>query len=556
MVEGYCMEEFSFKTRKMALDRLRGEEFDLLIIGGGITGAAVARDAVTRGLSAALVEKRDFAWGTSSRSSKLIHGGLRYLENFEWGLVFEALSERAHLLKTAPHLVRPLVFLVPIYKGAPRGRLLISVGMWLYDILALFRAPGFHRWISQKKLRTQIPFLKEEGLKGGFRYYDAGMWDDQLVIDTLRDAKRRGAVVLNYAEATEPIWQNDRIAGFYVRNSESPNEADVAVRAKKVIVCAGPWTDAVGGRMSENWRPWLKPSKGAHLVFDLKRIPVPAAMVMNHPADGRIAFVIPRPDFGAGVCIVGTTDGPSPNDPEKADIDPGEAAYLMDLLYRYFPKLGLRHEDIVSAYVGVRPLLGAPPRQGAPLGLAVAASAHSGPVTSLQKISREHHIGYGPGGTVVVAGGKYTTHRLMAKEVVDFILDKWKKEAKKGEGPPLPGHLGLSRTSEPVNPEALEIWKEAQKNSGGKTDDPEGFPHLAAQFRHAIKTGMVLHLEDFYLRRVPLFLARRDHGLPWAETLSHVWAEEMGKGEEERLREMERLKKEIELREAWRKKLG
>src|SRR3990167_4101087 len=143
------MEEFSFKTRAMALDRMRSEEFDLLIIGGGITGAATARDAVTRGLRVALVEKRDFAWGTSSRSSKLIHGGLRYLENFELGLVFEALSERAHLLKTAPHLVRPLKFFVPVYSGTGRGRFVLSVGMWLYDFLALFRAQGFLKRLSR-----------------------------------------------------------------------------------------------------------------------------------------------------------------------------------------------------------------------------------------------------------------------------------------------------------------------------------------------------------------------------------------------------------------------
>src|SRR5262245_14533187 len=195
------MKEFSFRSRAEALRAFREEVFDLLIIGGGITGAGTARDAVSRGLKVALVEARDFAWGTSSRSSKLIHGGLRYLQNMEFGLVFEALSERSHLLKTVPHMVRPLPFFMSVYKGDKPGKLLLNIGLWIYDVLALGRAPGFHHVFSKKKFLEQIPFLKGEGLKGGFRYYDASMWDDVLAVETLRAAHEGGAAIANYVEA-------------------------------------------------------------------------------------------------------------------------------------------------------------------------------------------------------------------------------------------------------------------------------------------------------------------------------------------------------------------
>src|SRR3989338_7922463 len=351
--------EFSHKTRAEALEKFRQEQFDLLVIGGGITGAGTARDAASRGLKVALVESKDFAWGTSSRSSKLIHGGLRYLQNMELGLVFEALSERTHLLKSVPLMVRPLPFFLPVYRGDSPGRMILSMGLWLYDLLALGRSPGIHKRISRDEFLRQVPFLKSEGLEGGFRYFDASMWDDVLAVETLRDAARKGAAIANYTEAIAPIWEGEQIVGFQVRDMTAAGGETIQVKASRVVVCAGPWTDQVGAKLSTHWRRWLNPSKGVHLIFDLKRVPLPGALVMNHPEDGRISFVIPRPDFGTGVVIVGTTDGPTPREPEKATIEAADVEYLMDLLRRYFPSLRLTTDDIVSAYVGVRPLMGA-----------------------------------------------------------------------------------------------------------------------------------------------------------------------------------------------------
>ena len=562
------MSEFSYRTREAALRSFRQETFDLLIVGGGITGAATARDAASRGLRVALVEKHDFAWGTSSRSSKLIHGGLRYLQNFEFGLVFEALAERALLLKTAPNLVRPLPFFLPVYQGDPNGRTILSLGLWLYDLLALFRTPGFHQRLSRSGILAKIPFLNPDKLAGGFRYYDASMWDDALAVDTLRAAAGLGARVANYVEALSPIWKGDVISGFRVQDRETGS--DFELRAKRVIVCAGPWTDAVGTRLSQRWRHWLNPSKGVHLVFDLRRIPVPGAMVMSHPEDGRIAFVIPRPDMGAGVVIVGTTDGPTPRDPDQAEVEPGDVSYLMGLLRRYFPALDLRVSDILSAYVGVRPLMETK-GQG--------EGASGGGAAVLQKVSREHHIDLVPGGVVVVAGGKYTTHRRMAEEIVDFALQAWKADAQAGkcDGPPSP--IGRSQTASPVNPRATaqalaecraraaesrtELPSALVERYGAESldvlalgapaaSDPEGFPALEAQLRHCVRQGMVLHLEDFYLRRVALYGARADHGLPWAEKLARVWAEERELGKEAVQAELARLREELDRRSAWK----
>lgn len=602
---------FSFRTRQRAIERFRSEEFDLLVVGGGITGAAVARDAVSRGLTIALVERGDFASGTSSRSSKLIHGGLRYLENMEFRLVFEALSERALLLRTAPHLVRPLRFFLPVYEGDSHGGTILSLGLWLYDLLALFRAPGFHRRLSRKRLLSRIPFLRQEGLKGGFEYFDASMWDDALVIETLRSVAARRAAIASYCEACEPLWsvedgdgEGARIRGFTVRDALDPAASPIELRARRVVICAGPWTDQLGSRLSSEWRSWLAPSRGAHLIFDLKRLPVPGALVMSHPSDGRISFVIPRVDLGSGVVIVGTTDGPSPADPDKVTIEPEDVDYLMDLLHRYFPELRLGTGDILSAYVGVRPLMGrisgqwegrrleggsgpgpGPGPSGGGDGNLHAASSAS---ESLRRISREHHIGLGPGGVTVVVGGKYTTHRRMAEEIVDFTLREWKKDEARGRASALPGRIGRSATREPVNPRARpETWSRTLREARGRgiglprelaerhgldalviwdlarrtppadrlapgQEDPDGFPMLLGQLRFAIRHEMTLNLADFYFRRTPLYAARADHGLPWAEALAKVWAEERGLEVREGRAELERLQEEIARRGSWR----
>lgn len=384
----------------------------------------------------------------------------------------------------------------------------------------------------------EFPNLKSEGLKGGFQYFDASMWDDVLAVETLRAAHTDGAAVANYVEAMSPLWDNGKVVGFQVRDSLGQG-FPFPLRATRVISCVGPWTDLFGKKISSEWKPWLNPSKGVHLVFDLKRFNLPGAVVMTHPEDGRISFAIPRPDFGAGVVIVGTTDAPTSPQPENADIEDSDVNYLLDLLNRFFPNLELNKKDIISAYVGVRPLVGG------------GTSAQA-----LQAVSREHTIGEGPGGVVFVAGGKYTTHRTMAQEIVDFALTVWERDAEAGQCKELPENLQPSNTAKPFFNFADGADDAASAATSGVTQipalqDPPGFPHLATQLRHAIRHGMVLRLEDFYLRRVPLYLSRADHGIPWTEELSQVWAEELSKSAEEARLECTALKSELARRSRW-----
>jgi glycerol-3-phosphate dehydrogenase len=566
--------EFSFASRRLDIERLKNEVFDFLVVGGGITGAAVARDAASRGLKVALIEREDFASGTSSASSKLVHGGLRYLENLEFKLVFESLSERTHLIRTQPNMVRWLKFYIPVYKTDARGMGMVSLGLWLYDLLSLFRAPHFHRRLSRKQMLAENPWLKSDGLVGGFTYYDASMWDDVMCVENARAARELGAAVATRVEAVTPIWEGNGVTGFFCRDQFSTvadvaDPSEFAIRAKRTIFCGGPFTDQLGERLlygappgeaqrfrdgRGRWRRWLKPSRGTHIVFSKDRFPLPGAMLLTNDEDGRISFAIPREDFGAGVVVVGTTDGPSPEDPAGVRAEEEDIDYLMRLIARYFPGLHLKKEDILSRYVGVRPLMDpAFNSDGAEAG------------TSLSKVSREHHIDRGPGGVTLVAGGKYTTHRTMALEIVDCALEAWTEDYWKGNAArvppwrqsrthtptneavtekavsaflakPLEGQIGLPKDFRKAIPDLVERYgadarailtiESAEPES---QPSPDGFPFLEAQLRHAMRKELVLGLEDFFFRRLPLYLGRKDHADPWIDALARVWAEELGR---------------------------
>ncbi len=536
--------EFSYRTRLHNLDRLENEEFDFLIIGGGITGAGVAWDASSRGYKVALIEKEDYAHGTSSRSSKLVHGGLRYLENYEFSLVFESLSERAYLMKACPHLVRPLPFYMPVYEHGPHSSYLLSAGMWLYDVLSLFRAPGLHQRLSAGATLRTIPGVKKEGLVCSFKYFDASMWDDALVIDVLNKAQSLGACITSRTKAVKSKMNDqNQITEMVVRDELTGK--DRTVKFKKLIVCAGVWTDEVGKMLAPDtspspWHNWLAPSRGLHLVFDWKSLPVPGAVTMQIE-DGRIAFVIPRHDYGQGITIVGTTDGPCTLPPDQIENETkaiaDDRAYLIQLLAQYFPRLNLTEKDILNHYIGIRPLVN-PHR-----------NEKAGGKEDLQKVSREHTIDHGPGGSVVVAGGKYTTFRRMAEEIVHFALTKnpgvhfeyhesntedvlftpaiaseimRAREIARAKGYAIPEKL-----FERYGSDALIIYEIYLNDCDQKSEDPDGFPCLEAQFRYAVRYQMVLTVDDFVRRRQPLYLCRQDHGEPWWPKLQKALEQEL-----------------------------
>jgi glycerol-3-phosphate dehydrogenase len=381
------------KPRETGL--LTASRFDALIIGGGITGAGIARDLALRGVSTALVEYDDFASGTSSRSTKLIHGGLRYLEHLDLRLVFEACRERAILQRIAPHLVRPLPLLVPVYRGARRSRSLVHAGLTLYDLLALGRTTHRHRMLSAEAARRRQPLLDPKGLTGGALYWDCRMDDARLCLENVIAAREAGAVTVNHARATALLRQHGRITGAVVEDRESGRELEVA--AQVVVNATGPWLDRFGA-LAEGWTPRLRPTRGAHLLVP-RLAGGEEALYLSADRNDRMFFVIPWGELS----LIGTTDLDDRNPPEDAVVTAAEIDYLLAEAGRYLPATCLSAKDVVSAFAGIRPLL-------------AGRSGHE------SQVSREHALFDSPDGLISIGGGKYTTFRAMAAEVADRVM--------------------------------------------------------------------------------------------------------------------------------------
>jgi len=381
------------------------KEFDLLVIGGGIIGAGIARDAAMRGLSVAVLEARDFCSGTSSKSSKMLHGGIRYLEQFELSLVFEASRERRlHSDLLSPHLAQPVPFLIPVYPWSPHGMMAVSAGVFLYDTLALFRNHGT-RILSRERAMREEGRLESKGLKGGVVFHDVVMDDARLGLENMRSAAHHGATVVNYAIVRG--FDKDgtgRIRGVWVKDALAPEKADFLVRAKVCANASGPWCDYIRRLANPESEPQLRPTKGTHIVLPDNRLGKTHAFVLTAKADDRVFFSIPW--FGR--TLVGTTDtdydsqidGPLEDiRATKNDVD-----YLLESVRRFFPGSDVKPEDVCSTFAGLRPL--------------VAEEGASDP----SAVSREHRIWQEESGLFSVAGGKYTTYRCMAAELVDKVL--------------------------------------------------------------------------------------------------------------------------------------
>ena len=351
----------------------------------------------------ALVEMRDFAYGTSSRSSKLVHGGLRYLEMYEFSLVFEAVSERRILLDIAPHLVRPLAFLFPVFKGSRQPMWLLNAGMWLYDGLSLFRSPKLHEKLSPADVAEREPALKQAGLKGAPLYYDCATDDARLTLENAIDASRSGAIVATGTKVISFLKDaSGRIEGAVVEDQHTG--ALKEVRAHAVVNATGPWTDrTVSMSHALETGALLRPTKGVHLVVPQARLPVENAVVCFHPDDGRVLFAIPWGDR----TYVGTTDTDYQADPADVAATADDVAYLLDAANAYFPDASLTTDDVLSTWAGLRPLM--------------RPATTTGDMDE-SAVSREHQIVVGADGLITIAGGKLTTYRRMAGEVVDTAV--------------------------------------------------------------------------------------------------------------------------------------
>jgi glycerol-3-phosphate dehydrogenase len=374
--------------REAALRTLADTEFDVLVIGGGIVGVGAALDAASRGLSVALVEARDWASGTSSRSSKLVHGGLRYLEQFEFSLVREALRERGLLLKKlAPHLVRPVPFLYPLtHKGWERPY--VGAGLMLYDTIGGATSVPMHKHLSRTKAMAMSPSLRDDALTGAVRYYDAQVDDARLTMMVARTAAQHGATVLTRASATELLRNGSGVTGAVVRDGLSGNE--IRVRARRVIGATGVWTE-------ENSGFRIQMSKGVHLVVARERIRLETGLIMR--TEKSVLFVIPWGQHW----IIGTTDTPYSDAPDRPTVTAEDVDYLLRHVNSVLRE-PLTADDVIGTYAGLRPLLAGRNKETA-------------------KLSREHAVASPSPGHFVVAGGKYTTYRVMAADVVNAAVE-------------------------------------------------------------------------------------------------------------------------------------
>jgi len=391
----------SLGRRDEQVARLRTQQFDLIVIGGGITGAGIALDAASRGLKVALVEKSDFASGTSSRSTKLIHGGLRYLAQLRFRLTREALMERSLLQKLAPHLVEPIPFIFPIYhKRFEVWR--VNTGLWLYDFMAGIRRTKLHHKLNRRETLLRVPDLNPIGLRASFVYYDSRTDDARLVIEVLKAAVDYGAVVANYVAADRVTTDDGNADGIVAHDLLS--ESTFEVRGRKVVAAAGVWLDQVLAGNEESPRRRVRPAKGVHLIVSRQRFGAEIAVVFPTP-DNRLMFVIPW----QGATLIGTTDtdynGPL-DEPRasRADLD-----YILSVVNSNFPNAHLTDSDVVSIQAGLRPLVDS-----------------GGENTA--KVSREDRVFESEDGTIAIAGGKLTTYRRMGRKVVDLVVSRLREE--------------------------------------------------------------------------------------------------------------------------------
>jgi len=545
------MKDFSYNTRLENIERIKTKKLDLFIIGGGITGAGVARDAGRRGLSVGLIDMADFSSGTSSRSSKLVHGGLRYLENLEFGLVFEALSEREKLFTMAPHLVHPLRFVLPLYKGQRVGMFKMGLGMWLYDILSLFDAPEMHKRLSAKETAEEICGIKANELEGSFEYSDAYMDDDRLVHETLRSANESDALCASYVKATSAEVIDGKIKRVKCKDLLSGEE--FFVEAKNFISCVGPWTDDLAESVFESWNKRMRPSKGIHLTFKNKDFPIKKAVVMPADGDKRIIFAIPRHEM----VIVGTTDTDYQKDISEVSSEAEDVDYVLNIIKDYFPTINVSKKDIIASYSGVRPLV----KDGS---------------ASESSTSRDHVIWSELKNLTFVAGGKYTTYRNMAEETVDHVLERWdfaEKQKLKEPHTKAPLSNGATKRVFANKAKYLKEWLPLTKLNFKQLEllffrygleakdiisleeegDAPGKELLwVLEARWSIKSLMCFGLLDFYIRRVPLFLSEADHGLRYLDSISKVFEKAFGWSAEKVSAERQSINEHLRHEMGWR----
>ncbi|MFT8362839.1 MAG: glycerol-3-phosphate dehydrogenase/oxidase [Sporolactobacillus sp.] len=411
----------NWQSRTETLENMEKEPLDLFVIGGGITGAGIALDAVARGLRVGLADMQDFAGGTSSRSTKLVHGGLRYLKQFEVKVVAEVGKERAIVYENAPHVTTPEKMMLPIYTGGTFGRFSTSIGLKVYDFLAGVVRSERRVMLSRKQTLDKEPLLKQDGLKGSGYYVEYRTDDARLTIEVIKEAAARGALAVNYVKVEQLLYDSSKqLTG--VRLVDQLTSHEYTISARKIVNAAGPWVDQIRTQDHSNVGKHLHLTKGVHLVIDGARFPMKQSVYFDTTnGDKRMLFVIPR----QGKVYAGTTDttySDWPIDPKPTEQD---KAYILDAINGMFPSVKLTADDVESSWAGVRPLI---QEEG----------------KSPSEISRKDEIFVAPSGLISIAGGKLTGYRKMAERVVDVVADALEKQTGASIPPCQTKHLELS----------------------------------------------------------------------------------------------------------------
>jgi glycerol-3-phosphate dehydrogenase len=517
--------------RESAISQLGTEQFDILVIGGGVNGVGAALDAASRGLKVALIEAQDIASGTSSRSSKLIHGGLRYLEQYDFRLVREALHERELMVSTlCPHLVKPVGFLFPLTEKF-KERSYVGAGLALYDALRGFqRALPWHKHLSQKQINVIAPSLRQDIVTGAFKYFDAQVDDARHTMSVARTAARHGAIIATQVSAETLIREGKRVAGVNAVDLESGKK--IAIKAGVTIMCAGVWSDQLHERFELTPGYNVTMSKGAHIVVPGSTIKSDAGIILKTPIS--VLFIIPWGDKW----IVGTTDTPYEGDRAEPCATRQDVQYILDQANRVLePKL--RADEIIGVYAGLRPLV---------------ANNKSATTT---KLSREHTVDRPAAGFVSIAGGKYTTYRVMAKDVVDRAVIELRKITQESVTEKLPligadGFFALEQQSERIAQESgldvetvthllnrhgsliseiIDLIKE-QPKLVGKLDS--GLPYIKAEIVYAASHEGARSVDDVVSRRTRLSFEAINHGVHLADEVAALIAPVLGWSAKER----------------------
>jgi glycerol-3-phosphate dehydrogenase len=540
---------FSASNRNERLQQMSRQTFDLIVIGGGITGAGIALDAQTRGMTTALLEMQDFASGTSSRSTKLVHGGLRYLKQLEVRVVAEVGKERAIVYENGPHVTTPVRMLLPIYKGGTFGRFSTSIGLAVYDFLASVKKEERRKMLSPEETLNKEPLLKREGLLASGDYVEYRTDDARLTIEVMKKAAEYGVFAVNYAKVTGFIYEQGQVVGVTVEDRLTGDVFEVHARA--VVNAAGPWVDTLRDIDGSKQGKTLHLTKGVHLVFEGTRFPLRQAIYFDTP-DGRMVFAIPR----GGKTYVGTTDTNYKGDIATPRMTEKDRQYLLDAVNPLFPQLRLTAEDVESSWAGLRPLVheeGKDPSE----------------------ISRKDEIFRSDAGLISIAGGKLTGYRKMAETVVDRVAEELAKQGKQFDGSitrnmPISGgdvngsgqfpHFVRDCTADGVRAglhqeaaaqlahrygtNARKIYERVTRN--GSEAESYGLPvDFYAELLYAMDEEMAMTPADFFIRRTGALFFDIQKVLRWREAVITVMADKFNWTDDMRQRFEEELLVEI-----------